>query len=92
MNEHGKYFKDSYQPQCKMLHFFFQVSWIRRRDYHLLTVSLTTYSSDERYSVSHAKHSEVIFNSISYNISFVTLTFTENIYSLFYIFQQKMLT
>lgn len=36
-----------------------QVSWIRRRDYHLLTVSLTTYSSDERYSVSHAKHSEV---------------------------------
>ncbi|XP_055326653.1 uncharacterized protein LOC129580343 [Sitodiplosis mosellana] len=34
------------------------VSWIRRRDYHLLTVSLTTYSSDERYSVSHAKHSE----------------------------------
>lgn len=36
-----------------------QVSWVRRRDYHLLTVSLTTYSSDERYSVSHAKHSEV---------------------------------
>lgn len=45
-----------------LIYFFalaLQVSWIRRRDYHLLTVSLTTYSSDERYSVSHAKHSEV---------------------------------
>lgn len=40
-----------------------QVSWIRRtRDYHLLTVGLTTYSGDERYSVSHAKHSEVSKN------------------------------
>lgn len=39
--------------------FHSQVSWIRKRDYHLLTVSLTTYSSDERFSVSHAKHSEV---------------------------------
>lgn len=36
-----------------------QVSWIRRKDYHLLTVSMTTYSSDERYSVTHLTHSEV---------------------------------
>ncbi|XP_071450694.1 limbic system-associated membrane protein-like isoform X2 [Hetaerina americana] len=34
------------------------VSWIRRKDYHLLTVGLTTYSSDERYSAVHAQHSE----------------------------------
>ncbi|XP_031626478.1 uncharacterized protein LOC116342847 [Contarinia nasturtii] len=34
------------------------VSWVRRRDFHLITVSLITYSSDERYSVSHAKNSE----------------------------------
>ncbi|XP_046398782.1 uncharacterized protein LOC124165419 isoform X2 [Ischnura elegans] len=34
------------------------VSWIRRRDYHLLTVGLTTYSSDERFSAVHAQHSE----------------------------------
>ncbi|XP_037050920.1 uncharacterized protein LOC119084880 isoform X2 [Bradysia coprophila] len=34
------------------------VSWIRRKDYHLLTVGLTTYSSDERYSATHLIHSE----------------------------------
>lgn len=37
----------------------FQVSWIRRKDYHLLTVGLTTYSSDERFSAAHLKNSEV---------------------------------
>lgn len=36
-----------------------QVSWIRKKDYHLLTVGLTTYSSDERFSATHLKHSEV---------------------------------
>ncbi|CRL03710.1 CLUMA_CG016544, isoform A [Clunio marinus] len=35
------------------------VSWIRRKDYHLLTVGLTTYSSDERFSATHLKNSEV---------------------------------
>ncbi|XP_055379824.1 myosin-G heavy chain [Condylostylus longicornis] len=34
------------------------VSWIRRKDYHLLTVGLTTYNSDERFSATHLKHSE----------------------------------
>ncbi|XP_026481535.1 lachesin-like [Ctenocephalides felis] len=34
------------------------VSWIRRKDYHLLTVGLTTYSSDERFSAIHLQHSE----------------------------------
>lgn len=37
----------------------FQVSWIRRKDYHLLTVGLTTYSSDERFCATHLKNSEV---------------------------------
>lgn len=39
--------------------FSFKVSWIRRKDYHLLTVGLTTYSSDERFSTIHLQHSEV---------------------------------
>ncbi|XP_059474120.1 zwei Ig domain protein zig-8-like [Neocloeon triangulifer] len=34
------------------------ISWIRRKDYHLLTVGLTTYSSDDRYQAVHAQHSE----------------------------------
>ncbi|CAH1365549.1 limbic system-associated membrane protein-like [Tenebrio molitor] len=33
------------------------VSWIRRKDYHLLTVGLTTYSSDERFQAIHLQHS-----------------------------------
>lgn len=36
-----------------------KVSWIRRKDYHLLTVGLTTYSSDERFSVIHYDETEV---------------------------------
>ncbi|XP_056643114.1 zwei Ig domain protein zig-8-like [Diorhabda carinulata] len=34
------------------------VSWIRRKDYHLLTVGLTTYSSDDRFQAIHLQHSE----------------------------------
>ncbi|CAL8148887.1 unnamed protein product, partial [Orchesella dallaii] len=30
------------------------VSWIRRKDYHLLTVGLQTYSSDDRFAAIHA--------------------------------------
>lgn len=36
-----------------------QVSWIRKKDYHLLTVGLATYSSDERFSATHLKQPEV---------------------------------
>ncbi|XP_021916385.1 uncharacterized protein LOC110828201 isoform X2 [Zootermopsis nevadensis] len=32
------------------------VSWIRRKDFHLLTVGLATYSSDDRFLVEHARH------------------------------------
>ncbi|CAH1127757.1 unnamed protein product [Ceutorhynchus assimilis] len=34
------------------------VSWIRRKDYHLLTVGLATYSSDDRFQAIHLQHSE----------------------------------
>lgn len=33
-----------------------QVSWIRRTDFQLLTVGLSTYSSDDRFLVEHARH------------------------------------
>lgn len=43
------------------LHFLFvQVSWIRRKDYHLLTIGVTTYSSDERFNIIRSEDSEVI--------------------------------
>ncbi|XP_065169072.1 hemicentin-2-like [Atheta coriaria] len=32
------------------------VSWIRKHDYHLLTVGLTTYSADDRFMVEHVRH------------------------------------
>lgn len=41
------------------LYVFCKVSWIRKKDYHLLTVGLTTYSSDERFSALHLEESEV---------------------------------
>lgn len=34
-----------------------QVSWIRLRDFHLLTVGLTRYTSDERFSTVHVQYS-----------------------------------
>ncbi|XP_049964587.1 zwei Ig domain protein zig-8-like [Schistocerca serialis cubense] len=34
------------------------VSWIRRKDYHLLTVGLVTYTGDDRYQAIHVQHSE----------------------------------
>uniref|UniRef100_A0A182S9J5 Ig-like domain-containing protein n=1 Tax=Anopheles maculatus TaxID=74869 RepID=A0A182S9J5_9DIPT len=35
------------------------VSWIRRKDYHLLTIGVTTYSSDERFNIIHSEDTEV---------------------------------
>ncbi|XP_035775384.1 uncharacterized protein LOC118457710 [Anopheles albimanus] len=34
------------------------VSWIRRKDYHLLTIGVTTYSSDERFNIIHSEDKE----------------------------------
>lgn len=39
--------------------FLFQVSWIRRKDYHLLTVGLATYSSDDRFFTAHVHNPQV---------------------------------
>ncbi|ETN62554.1 hypothetical protein AND_005750 [Anopheles darlingi] len=33
-----------------------RVSWFRRKDYQLLTVGLSTYSSDDRFLVEHTRH------------------------------------
>ncbi|KAH0811991.1 hypothetical protein GEV33_010800 [Tenebrio molitor] len=32
------------------------VSWIRKQDYHLLTVGPTTYNTDDRFLVEHVRH------------------------------------
>ncbi|XP_077287796.1 uncharacterized protein LOC143912392 [Arctopsyche grandis] len=34
------------------------VSWIRRKDRHLITVGFTTYNADQRYQIIHIEHSE----------------------------------
>lgn len=44
---------------------FEQASWIRRRDYHLLTVGMGTYSNDDRFMVSHNRPAQV--KAILYN-------------------------
>ncbi|KAI4503232.1 hypothetical protein M0802_001454 [Mischocyttarus mexicanus] len=35
-----------------------QISWIRRRDFHVLTSSTFTYTNDERFQVLHAEGSD----------------------------------
>lgn len=35
-----------------------QVSWVRHRDIHLLTVGRYTYTSDQRFRAIHLPHSE----------------------------------
>lgn len=35
-----------------------QVSWIRKRDLHILTVGILTYTNDQRYQSLHADGSE----------------------------------
>lgn len=36
-----------------------QVSWVRRRDYHLITVGLSLYTSDQRYQVRYVNKDKV---------------------------------
>lgn len=55
-----------------------QVSWIRKKDHHLLTVGLTTYSSDERFSATHLKNSEVISSHLPSNIERIFVLTDEN--------------
>ena len=33
--------------------FFVKVSWVRRRDWHILTSGMFTYTNDERFQVAH---------------------------------------
>lgn len=35
-----------------------QVSWVRHRDIHLLTVGRYTYTSDQRFEAMHSPHAE----------------------------------
>lgn len=38
--------------------FFFQVSWIRKRDLHILTVGILTYTNDQRFQAMHSDGSD----------------------------------
>ncbi|RZC37890.1 uncharacterized protein BDFB_006964, partial [Asbolus verrucosus] len=35
-----------------------QVSWVRRRDWHILSSGLFTYTNDERFQILHAEGSD----------------------------------
>lgn len=37
---------------------FQQVSWVRRRDWHILSSGLFTYTNDERFQILHAEGSD----------------------------------
>lgn len=44
-----------HKPECFSL---LQVSWVRHRDIHLLTVGRYTYTSDQRFEAMHSPHTE----------------------------------
>ncbi|KAF0773718.1 zwei Ig domain protein zig-8-like isoform X1 [Aphis craccivora] len=49
--------KKSYNVSYKL--FMLQVSWIRHRDIHILTVGAYTYTSDQRFqAIHHRSHSD----------------------------------
>jgi hypothetical protein len=63
-----------YELMCSKLYLLYflrlhiQVSWIRHRDLHLLTVGKMTYTSDQRFQSVHNPHTndwalKVIFTS-----------------------------
>ena len=41
-----------------MNHIVFQISWVRRRDWHILTSGMFTYTNDERFQVLHSEGSD----------------------------------
>jgi len=41
-----------------MKHTVFQISWVRRRDWHILTSGMFTYTNDERFQVLHSEGSD----------------------------------
>lgn len=40
------------------LNVYFQVSWIRKRDLHILTVGILTYTNDQRFQAMHQEGSD----------------------------------
>lgn len=43
-----------------------QISWIRRRDWHVLTSGVYTYTNDERFSITHRDGADDWTLSIKY--------------------------
>jgi len=41
-----------------MKYIVFQISWVRRRDWHILTSGMFTYTNDERFQVLHSEGSD----------------------------------
>jgi hypothetical protein len=46
------------EPALEMKLIVFQISWVRRRDWHILTSGMFTYTNDERFQVLHSEGSD----------------------------------
>lgn len=61
-------FLESFSRNDSLQYFYFcvsfQVSWIRKRDLHILTVGVLTYTSDQRFQVSTLYKSDVFLKQI----------------------------
>lgn len=43
---------------CIIFFFNFQVSWVRRRDWHILSSGVFMYTNDDRFHVLHADNAD----------------------------------
>lgn len=46
------------QNNIHIIYFCFQVSWVRRRDWHILSSGVFMYTNDDRFHVMHADNAD----------------------------------
>ena len=56
------------------MNFILQVTWIRKRDIHILTLGVSTYTSDARFTVSF------ILRQRSFNFCFIVIVKARIVY------------
>lgn len=65
-------FLESFSRNDSLQYFYFcvsfQVSWIRKRDLHILTVGVLTYTSDQRFQVSTLYKSDIFRSKLKKNV------------------------
>lgn len=60
-------------------HVSLQVSWIRKRDLHILSAGLSTYTSDERFQVNYYRLRRCVVRPLSFQVSEISRKSSESL-------------